>query len=91
MKPQRKNAGGRKSKQNPYHPQPKPSSAQSAVGCVHRTLQPPTRVQEWTQNLRLRGISHHHTQRQHQHKMLMAKCPTATEESTGKYHILQKR
>ena len=33
--PQRKNAGGRKSEQHPYHPHPKPSSVQSAVGGVH--------------------------------------------------------
>ena len=32
MKPLRKNAGGRKSEQHPYHPHPKPSSVQSAVG-----------------------------------------------------------
>ena len=36
MKPLRKNAGGRKIKQHPYHPQPKPSSVQSAVGCAHQ-------------------------------------------------------
>ena len=32
MKPLRKNAGGRKSEQHPYHSHPKPSSVQSAVG-----------------------------------------------------------
>ena len=36
MKPQRKNVGGRKSEQHCYHPQPKPSSVQSAVWCVHQ-------------------------------------------------------
>ena len=36
IKPQRKNAGGRKSEQHPYHPQPKSSSVQSTVGCVHQ-------------------------------------------------------
>ena len=36
MKPQRKVAGGRKSVQHPNHPQPKPSSVQSAVGCAHQ-------------------------------------------------------
>ena len=36
IKPQRKNAGGRKSEQHPYHPHPKPSSVQSAVGGVHQ-------------------------------------------------------
>ena len=36
MKPQRKNAGGRKSEQHPYHPHPKPSSVQSAVGGAHQ-------------------------------------------------------
>ena len=36
MKPQSKNAGGRKSEQHPNHPQPKPSSVQSAVGCAHQ-------------------------------------------------------
>ena len=35
-KPRRKDAVGRKSEQHPNHPQPKPSSVQSAVGCVHR-------------------------------------------------------
>ena len=35
--PQRKNAGGRKSEQHPYHPHPKPSSVQSVVrGCASR-------------------------------------------------------
>ena len=34
MKPQKKNAGGRKSEQHPYHPHPKPSSVQIAVGCA---------------------------------------------------------
>ena len=32
MNPKRKDEGGRKSVQHPYHPQPKPSSVQSAVG-----------------------------------------------------------
>ena len=36
MKPQRKNSRGRKSKQQPYHPHPKPSFVQSAVGSVHQ-------------------------------------------------------
>ena len=36
MKPQRKNAGGRKSEQHLYHSHPKPSSVQSAVGCAHQ-------------------------------------------------------
>ncbi len=36
IKPQRKNAGGRKSEQHPYHPHPKPSSVQSAVGGAHQ-------------------------------------------------------
>ena len=36
MKPQRKDAGGRKSEQHPYHPHPKPSSVQSAAGCAHQ-------------------------------------------------------
>ena len=36
MKPQRKEAGGRKSEQYPNHPHPKPSSVQSAVGSTHR-------------------------------------------------------
>ena len=36
MRPQMKNAGGRKSRQQPYHPQSKPSSAESAVVCVHQ-------------------------------------------------------
>ena len=35
-KPQRKNAGGRMSKQHPYHPHPKPSSVQSVVGGAHQ-------------------------------------------------------
>ena len=36
MKPQRKIAGGRKSEQHYYDPQPKPSSVQIAVGCSHQ-------------------------------------------------------
>ena len=36
IKPQRRNAGGRESEQHSYHPQPKPSSVQSAVECVHQ-------------------------------------------------------
>ena len=36
MKPQQKNTVGRKSKQHPYHPHPKLSSVQSAVGCAHQ-------------------------------------------------------
>ena len=36
IKLQRKNAGGRKSEQHPYHPHPKPSSVQSAVGGAHQ-------------------------------------------------------
>ena len=36
MKSQRKNAGGRKSEQHPYHPHLKPSSVQSAVRGVHQ-------------------------------------------------------
>ena len=36
IKPQRKNAGRRKSKQHPYHPHPKPSSVKSAVGGAHQ-------------------------------------------------------
>ena len=34
MKPQRKSAGG--GEQHPYHPHPKPSSVQSAVGDAHQ-------------------------------------------------------
>ena len=53
MKPQRKNAGGRKSEQHPYHPYPKPSSVQSAEGVriKNRSLKPPTSIQELTTNL----------------------------------------
>ena len=36
IKPQRKNAGGRKSQLHPYHPYPKASSLQSAVGGAHQ-------------------------------------------------------
>ena len=36
MKLQRKDAGDRKSEQHPNHPQPKPSSVQSAVGYAHQ-------------------------------------------------------
>ena len=36
MKLQRKNAIGRQSKQHPYHPQPKSSSVQNAVGSAHQ-------------------------------------------------------
>ena len=36
IKPQRKNAGGRKNEQHPYHPHPKPLSVQSAVGGAHQ-------------------------------------------------------
>ena len=35
IKPQRKNAGGKKS-EHPIHPHPKPSSVRSAVGVVHQ-------------------------------------------------------
>ena len=35
-KPQRKNAEDKKSEQQPYHPRPKPSSVQSAVGGAHQ-------------------------------------------------------
>ena len=65
VKPQRKSAGGRKSKQPPYHPQPKPSPVQRAVGYAHQKLDysrypvckrwPPT-----FPNPRLRGMNHHH-------------------------------
>ena len=34
--PQRKEAGGRKSEQQPHHPQPNPLSDQSAVECAHQ-------------------------------------------------------
>ena len=36
MRPQRKGAEGRKSEQHPYHPHPKPSSVQRALGCAHQ-------------------------------------------------------
>ena len=36
MKPQRKDAGGRKSMQHPSHPQPKFSPVRSAVGSAHQ-------------------------------------------------------
>ena len=36
MKAQRKYAVGRKRQQHPYHPQPKPTSVQSAVGGAHQ-------------------------------------------------------
>ena len=36
MKPQRKDAGGRKNEQHPNHYQPKPSPVQSAEGSVHQ-------------------------------------------------------
>ena len=36
MKPQRKNTGGRETEQHLNHPQPKPSSVQSAAGCAHQ-------------------------------------------------------
>ena len=69
IKPRRKNAGGWKGEQHPYHPYPKPSSVQSAVRGGHPesvSLQPPTSLQELTINLpnnpRLRGMSHHHIQ-----------------------------
>ena len=35
MKLQKKDAGGRKIEQPPNHPQPMPSTVQSAVGCAH--------------------------------------------------------
>ena len=39
MKPQRRNPGDvRKSEQHPNHPNPKPSSVQSAVGDAHQEL-----------------------------------------------------
>ena len=36
IKLQRKNAGGRKSEQHPYHPHSKPSSVQNAIGAAHQ-------------------------------------------------------
>ena len=36
MKLQRKDEGGRKIKQHPNHPQPKPSPVQSALGSAHQ-------------------------------------------------------
>ena len=70
IKPQRKNAGGRKSEQHPYHPHPKPSSVQSAVGGAHQESVS-TATNEHLRihiNLpnkpRLRGMSHrHHVER----------------------------
>ena len=64
MKLQKKNAGGRKSEQNPNYPQPKPSSVQSAAGCAHLESDSTAiiDVQELTiilsKNPRLRGMSH---------------------------------
>ena len=65
MKPQRKDAGGRKSVQRPYHPHPKPSPVQSAVRSAHQNLDS-TATNEHARtdhlpspNPRLRGISHH--------------------------------
>ena len=64
MKLQRKNAGGKKGKQHPYHPHPKPLSVQSAVEGVYQELvsKPPTTVHELTTNLPqnpgLQGMSH---------------------------------
>ena len=42
MKPQRKDAGGRKNEQHPNHPLPNPSPPQSAVGCAHQEADFPT-------------------------------------------------
>ena len=36
MKLQRRNAGGKKSEQHPYHPHPKPLCVKSVVGCAHQ-------------------------------------------------------
>ena len=56
---------GRKSEQRPYRPQPKPSSAQSAVGCAHQELASTAtnehaRIDQPSKNPRVRGMSHHH-------------------------------
>ena len=66
VKPQRKNAGGRQSEQHPYHPHPKRSSVQSAVGDGHReSVSTATNEhakidhQNLPNNPRLRGKSHH--------------------------------
>ena len=40
IKPQKKKAGGRKSEQHLYHPHPKPTSVQSAVGGAHQESVP---------------------------------------------------
>ena len=67
MKPQRKDAGGRKSEQHSNNPQPKPSSLQSAVGCAHQdsdstaTSERARTDHQPSPNTRLRGTSHHHT------------------------------
>ena len=68
IKPQRKNAGGRKSEQHPYHPRPKPfvcpKCSKPGVCIKNQSLQLPTSMQELTINLppnpRSRGKTHHH-------------------------------
>ena len=66
MKPQKKDAGGKKSMQPPNHSQPKPSSVQSAVGCAHPesdstvTNEHARADHQPSPNPRLREISHHH-------------------------------
>ena len=84
MKPQRKNAGGRKSEQHPSHPPSEPSSVQSAVGgalqepdsTATNDLQPPTSMRELTtilpQTPRLRGIRHRH--HHHHYDLRLLEC-----------------
>ena len=66
MKPQRKDAGGRKSVQHPNYLQPKFSPVQKAVGCGHQepdstaTNEHAKTDHQPSQNLRLRGMNNHH-------------------------------
>ena len=66
MKPQRRYAGGRKNKQHSYHPHPKPSPVQSAVGGAHQesvstaTSEHARIDRQPSNNPRLQGMSHHH-------------------------------
>ena len=66
IKPQRKNAGGRKREQHPYHPHPKSSSVQSAVGDAHQesvsnaTSEHANIDHQLPNNSHLGGMSHYH-------------------------------
>ena len=86
----KKNAGDRKSEQHPYHPQPKPSTVQSAVGCAHQesvstaTNERARIDHQPSRNPPLRGLSHHpilqkeHIEARHKSRVTVRFVPHAT-------------